>query len=161
LISELLLLSYYFSFLRLETFWYLSSSFVNNLLTRHCSYFLQEEKGQVMKQKKAHRLSKIKLSEKTDSKTVSSDSNDEDSSGSVVLFSKPKSKKPPSSRKPSPIHPQKKAGKQKKTLWASQQQIGTANSSGCLLAKELAKLDELDRQQPPPSSRNKVILFFC
>ena len=54
---------------------------------------------------------------------------------------------------------EKRAGKEKKTHRASQQQIGTANSSGCPLAKELARLDELDRQQPPPSSSNKVVIF--
>jgi len=53
--------------------------------------------------------------------------------------------------------------KKKKTRRASEQQIGTLNSrdDSCPLAKELARLDELDRQQPPPSSRNKVLFFFC
>lgn len=54
---------------------------------------------------------------------------------------------------------EKRAGKEKKTHRASQQQIGTANSSGCPLAKEIARLGELDRQQPPPSSSNKVVIF--
>jgi len=54
---------------------------------------------------------------------------------------------------------EKRADKEKKTHRASQQQIGTANSSGCPLAKEIARLGELDRQQPPPSSSNKVVIF--
>ena len=118
-----------------------STSFVNNLLTHHCSYFLQEEKGKVMQKKKTNLLSKIRLSEKTDSKTVSSDadSNDEDGSGSVVLSSKPKSKKPLLARKPSPIEDSDSSDVEEEPLDISN--LITAHKAPVIDEEEAARLN--------------------
>ena len=117
-----------------------STSFVNNLLTHHCSY-LQEEKGKVMQKKKTNLLSKIRLSEKTDSKTVSSDadSNDEDGSGSVVLSSKPKSKKSLLARKPSPIEDSDSSDVEEEPLNVSN--LITAHKAPVIDEEEAARLN--------------------
>jgi len=125
----------------LEAFLVSSTSFVNYLLTHHCSYFLQEEKGKVMQKKKTNLLSKIRLSEKTDSKTVSSDadSNDEDGSGSVVLSSKPKSKKPLLARKPSPIEDSDSSDVEEEPLGISN--LITAQKAPVIDEEEAARLN--------------------